>query len=69
MDKTVGKLTTKEEMKEGTVEWTVFKSYFTKYGMHFIGLYLVLNTIRSSLYIGENLWLADWSNDAKIIKV
>ena len=64
-----GKLTTKEEMKEGNVEWSVFKSYFTKYGVHFIGLYVLLNTIRSCFFIGENLWLADWSNDAKRIKV
>ena len=64
-----GKLIQTEEAKEGTVEWAVFKTYFTKYGMHFIGAYLLLNTFRSSFFIAENLWLADWSNDAKLIKV
>ena len=64
-----GKLIQAEETKEGTVEWAVFKAYFSKYGMHFIGVYLLLNTFRSSFFIAENLWLADWSNDAKLIKV
>merc|ERR1711892_527232 len=62
-----GKLIQAEETKEGTVEWAVFKAYFSKYGMHFIGVYLLLNTFRSSFFIAENLWLADWSNDAKLI--
>ena len=59
-----GKLTAAEEMKEGKVDFSVFKEYFFTFGWRSIGIILVINVLRYSLWLGENLWLADWSDDS-----
>ena len=62
-----GQLIEKEEIKEGTVDIAVFKKYVAKFGSRSAILVLIFQTARYGFWLGENLWLADWSDEAKVI--
>ena len=57
----------KEEIKEGTVDIAVFKKYVAKFGSRSAVFVLIFQTARYAFWLGENLWLADWSDEAKVI--
>ena len=65
---TSGKLITNEAMKEGTVDSEVFKNYFNHFGWKSVIIILCLNITRYCLWMGENLWLASWSDDSKTLQ-
>ena len=57
-----GKITEAEDVKSGTVEPEVFKKYFRKFGGKAMFWVLLAQTFRYVLWLGENIWLADWSD-------
>ena len=63
-----GKLIANEAMKEGTVDAEVFKNYFNHFGWKSVIIILCLNITRFCLWMGENLWLASWSDDSKTLQ-
>ena len=63
-----GKLIANEAMKEGTVDSEVFKNYFNHFGWKSVIIILCLNITRFCLWMGENLWLASWSDDSKMLQ-
>ena len=63
-----GKLIANEAMKEGTVDSEVFKNYFNHFGWKSVIIILCLNITRFCLWMGENLWLASWSDDSKTLQ-
>ena len=63
-----GKLITNETIKEGTVDSEVFKNYFNHFGWKSVIIILCLNITRYCLWMGENLWLASWSDDSKTLQ-
>jgi ABC-type multidrug transport system fused ATPase/permease subunit len=65
---TSGKLIASEAMKEGTVDAEVFKNYFNHFGWKSVIIILCLNITRFCLGMGENLWLASWSDDSKTLQ-
>ena len=63
-----GKLIENEAMKEGAVDSEVFKNYFNQFGLKSVINILCLNITRYCLWMGENLWLASWSDDSKTLQ-
>ena len=63
-----GKLIENEAMKEGAVDSEVFKNYFNQFGWKSVIIILCLNITRYCLWMGENLWLASWSDDSKTLQ-
>ena len=62
-----GQLTEKEDIKSGTVDIEVFKKYLAKFGIRGAASVLFFQTCRYGLWLGENLWLADWSDSSALI--
>ena len=67
MRKKHGQLVEKEDVKSGTVDIEVFKKYLAKFGPRGAVFVTIFQTLRYGLWLGENLWLADWSDSAKLI--
>ena len=63
-----GKLIANEAMKEGNVDAEVFKTYLNNFGWKSVIIILCLNITRFCLWMGENLWLASWSDDSKTLQ-
>ena len=57
-----GQITEKEEIKSGQVDIEVFKKYMRKFGAKSAIFVLIFQVIRYGAWLGENLWLADWSD-------
>lgn len=62
MKKQKGQITEKEEIKSGQVDIEVFKKYMRKFGARAAIFVLIFQIIRYGAWLGENLWLADWSD-------
>ncbi|CAG5076674.1 Oidioi.mRNA.OKI2018_I69.PAR.g8517.t2.cds [Oikopleura dioica] len=60
-----GKITEKEESKSGTIDFSVLRKYLEAFGMFQFFFAMLMNTIRYGFWLGENLWLADWSDSTK----
>ncbi|CBY39902.1 unnamed protein product, partial [Oikopleura dioica] len=57
-----GKITEKEEAKTGTIDFSVLRKYLESFGMWQFIFAMIMNTVRYGFWLGENLWLADWSD-------
>ena len=64
-EKADGKITEKEESKSGTIDFSVLRKYLEAFGMFQFFFAMLMNTIRYGFWLGENLWLADWSDSTK----
>ena len=62
MKKQKGQITEKEVIKSGQVDIEVFKKYMRKFGARAAIFVLIFQIIRYGAWLGENLWLADWSD-------
>ncbi|KAG0243312.1 ABC transporter type 1, transmembrane domain-containing protein [Mortierella sp. GBAus27b] len=60
------KLTEDEKKAEGAVEWRVYKTYLiASGGVLFWSILVFLFIIRETIDIGQNAWLAVWTNSMK----
>jgi ATP-binding cassette subfamily C (CFTR/MRP) protein 1 len=60
-----GKLILEENIQTGTVKLNVLWSYFKASKMYLMVIFLILYVLSNISLIGSNLWLSDWSNDAR----
>ncbi|KAM9726615.1 ATP-binding cassette sub-family C member 2 [Menidia menidia] len=58
------RLIEKETMETGQVKFSVFLQYLRAMGWGYATLVLVVYIIQNIAFIGQNLWLSDWTNDA-----
>ncbi|CAH8552629.1 unnamed protein product [Schistosoma turkestanicum] len=64
--KTLQPMSQPEKVLTGRVKFRVFLIYFKNIGLLYGILVLLFYPINHILSLGTNLWLADWSNDAKL---
>ncbi|XP_072293747.1 ATP-binding cassette sub-family C member 2 [Eucyclogobius newberryi] len=58
------RLIEKEAMESGQVKLSVFLQYMRAMGWGYTFLVIVIYFIQNVAFIGQNLWLSDWTNDA-----
>ncbi|KAJ0067200.1 hypothetical protein NL108_012940, partial [Boleophthalmus pectinirostris] len=58
------KLIEKEAMESGQVKLSVFLQYIRAMGWGYTFLVTAIYFIQNIAFIGQNLWLSDWTNDA-----
>ncbi|TKS85591.1 Canalicular multispecific organic anion transporter 1 ATP-binding cassette sub-family C member 2 [Collichthys lucidus] len=58
------KLIEKETMETGQVKFSVYLQYLRAMGWGYSVLVFVVYFIQNIAFIGQNLWLSDWTNDA-----
>ncbi|XP_047459450.1 canalicular multispecific organic anion transporter 1 [Mugil cephalus] len=58
------RLIEKETMETGQVKFSVYIQYLRAMGWGYAALVFVMYFIQNSAFIGQNLWLSDWTNDA-----
>ncbi|KAJ8247979.1 hypothetical protein GJAV_G00236800 [Gymnothorax javanicus] len=54
----------KEAMETGQVKFSVYLQYFRAMGWGYCSMVLIMYAIQNLGYMGQNLWLSDWTNDA-----
>ncbi|CAH8436418.1 unnamed protein product [Dicrocoelium dendriticum] len=55
-----------ETVNKGRVKWSVFKIYLQKMGLMYGLLIIISHPLTHLAMFGTNLWLASWSEDAKV---
>jgi len=65
VEKAGEKIIVKERIESGEVKLSILKAYFKACGYVLTGLSVVLFSIVNIGSIGSNVWLSEWSNDAK----
>ncbi|CAJ1067622.1 canalicular multispecific organic anion transporter 1 [Xyrichtys novacula] len=58
------KLIEKETMETGQVKFSVYLQYMRAMGWGYAVMVFVVYFIQNIAFIGQNLWLSDWTNDA-----
>ncbi|XP_074501872.1 ATP-binding cassette sub-family C member 2 [Sebastes fasciatus] len=58
------RLIEKETMETGQVKFSVFVQYLRAMGWGYTAMVFVVFLIQNIAFIGQNLWLSDWTNDA-----
>ncbi|KAL0880786.1 hypothetical protein ABMA27_001981 [Loxostege sticticalis] len=61
------KLIEAEKTETGSVKWTVYKHYLTSVGVFASVVTVLMNLILQVFQVGSNYWLAEWSNDDRMI--
>ncbi|KAM6916448.1 LOW QUALITY PROTEIN: ATP-binding cassette sub-family C member 2-like [Xenentodon cancila] len=61
--KTGQRLIEKEAMETGQVKFSVYLQYLRALGWGYSSLFFLLYFIQNIAFIGQNLWLSDWTND------
>ncbi|VDP25018.1 unnamed protein product [Schistosoma curassoni] len=64
--KTIEPMSQPEKVLTGRIQFQVFLIYIKNIGLLYSLLVLLFYPLNHLLSLGTNLWLADWSNDAKI---
>uniref|UniRef100_A0A673BAH3 ATP-binding cassette, sub-family C (CFTR/MRP), member 2 n=1 Tax=Sphaeramia orbicularis TaxID=375764 RepID=A0A673BAH3_9TELE len=59
------KLIEKEAMETGQVKFSVYLQYLRAMGWGYAVIVFVIYFIQNIAFIGQNLWLSDWTNDAE----
>ncbi|XP_076867780.1 ATP-binding cassette sub-family C member 2 isoform X4 [Brachyhypopomus gauderio] len=60
----VGQLIEKESVQTGQVKFSVYLQYLRAMGWDYATMFVVVYFIQNVAFIGQNLWLSDWTNDA-----
>uniref|UniRef100_UPI0037E8D390 ATP-binding cassette sub-family C member 2 n=1 Tax=Semicossyphus pulcher TaxID=241346 RepID=UPI0037E8D390 len=60
------KLIEKETMETGQVKFSVYLQYMRAMGWGYAIMVFVVYFIQNIAFIGQNLWLSDWTNDAVV---
>lgn len=60
------KLIEKETMETGQVKFSVYLQYMRAMGWGYAIMVFVVYFIQNIAFIGQNLWLSDWTNDATV---
>lgn len=58
------RLIEKEAMESGQVKLSVFLQYMRAMGWGYTAIVIAIYFIQNVAFIGQNLWLSDWTNDA-----
>ncbi|KAJ3610666.1 hypothetical protein NHX12_022758, partial [Muraenolepis orangiensis] len=58
------RLIEKEGMETGQVKFSVYLQYLRAMGWGYSALVFLMYTIQNTAFLGQNLWLSDWTNDA-----
>ncbi|MCJ8749120.1 hypothetical protein PDJAM_G00172600 [Pangasius djambal] len=58
------RLIEKETMETGKVKLSVYLQYLRSVGWGFTTMFITVYFIQNVAFIGQNLWLSDWTNDA-----
>ncbi|XP_076867754.1 ATP-binding cassette sub-family C member 2 isoform X1 [Brachyhypopomus gauderio] len=58
------RLIEKEAMETGKVKFSVYLQYLRAMGWVYATMFVVVYFIQNVAFIGQNLWLSDWTNDA-----
>ncbi|KAI1894334.1 hypothetical protein AGOR_G00114740 [Albula goreensis] len=58
------RLIEKETMETGQVKFSVYLQYLRAMGWGYCIMVFVVYVLQNLTYIGQNLWLSDWTNDA-----
>ncbi|MCI4394913.1 hypothetical protein PGIGA_G00174300 [Pangasianodon gigas] len=58
------RLIEKETMETGKVKFSVYLQYLRSVGWGFTTMFITVYFIQNVAFIGQNLWLSDWTNDA-----
>uniref|UniRef100_A0A8B9K2A1 ATP-binding cassette, sub-family C (CFTR/MRP), member 2 n=1 Tax=Astyanax mexicanus TaxID=7994 RepID=A0A8B9K2A1_ASTMX len=53
-----------ETVQTGRVKFSVYLQYLSSMGWGYASMFAVVYFIQSLAFIGQNLWLSDWTNDA-----
>ncbi|KAL4706573.1 hypothetical protein ACJJTC_015771, partial [Scirpophaga incertulas] len=61
------KLIEAEKAETGSVKWSVYKHYLMSVGVLASVVTVLMNLILQVFQVGSNYWLAEWSNDEKMI--
>jgi hypothetical protein len=60
-----GEIIAKEKIEQGKVKASVFVTYFKACGYIFTAAAVFIAGLSTTAQIGSNVWLGQWSNDAK----
>ncbi|XP_041803743.1 canalicular multispecific organic anion transporter 1 isoform X2 [Chelmon rostratus] len=60
------KLIEKETMETGQVKFSVYLQYMRALGWGYTTMVFLVYFIQNVAFIGQNLWLSDWTNDAEM---
>lgn len=58
------RLIEKEAMETGQVKFSMYLQYLRAMGWGYVAMVLLTYIIQNFAFIGQNLWLSDWTNDA-----
>ncbi|KAJ8014351.1 hypothetical protein DPEC_G00039330 [Dallia pectoralis] len=58
------RLIEKETMETGQVKFSVYVQYLRAMGWWYTSMFFLVYFIQNVAFIGQNLWLSDWTNDA-----
>uniref|UniRef100_A0A3P9K0Y3 ATP-binding cassette, sub-family C (CFTR/MRP), member 2 n=1 Tax=Oryzias latipes TaxID=8090 RepID=A0A3P9K0Y3_ORYLA len=58
------RLIEKETMETGQVKFSVYLQYLRALGWGYTSMVFIIYFIQNVAFIGQNLWLSDWTNDA-----
>uniref|UniRef100_A0A8C8HRF9 ATP-binding cassette, sub-family C (CFTR/MRP), member 2 n=1 Tax=Oncorhynchus tshawytscha TaxID=74940 RepID=A0A8C8HRF9_ONCTS len=59
------RLIEKETMETGQVKFSVYLQYLRAMGWGYSTMFFLVYFIQNVAFIGQNLWLSDWTNDAE----
>ncbi|XP_029305645.1 LOW QUALITY PROTEIN: ATP-binding cassette sub-family C member 2 [Cottoperca gobio] len=59
------RLIEKETMETGQVKFSVFLQYLRAMGWGYTSVVFLIYLIQNIAFLGQNLWLSDWTNDAE----
>uniref|UniRef100_A0A4W5KXZ1 ATP-binding cassette, sub-family C (CFTR/MRP), member 2 n=2 Tax=Hucho hucho TaxID=62062 RepID=A0A4W5KXZ1_9TELE len=59
------RLIEKETMETGQVKFSVYLQYLRAMGWGYATMFFLVYFIQNVAFIGQNLWLSDWTNDAE----
>ncbi|XP_051815787.1 canalicular multispecific organic anion transporter 1 isoform X2 [Acanthochromis polyacanthus] len=59
------KLIEKEAMETGQVKFSVYLQYMRALGWGFTSMAFLVYFLQNAAFVGQNLWLSDWTSDAK----
>ncbi|GAA6077114.1 canalicular multispecific organic anion transporter 1, partial [Tachysurus ichikawai] len=58
------RLIEKETVETGKVKFSMYLQYLRSVGWGFTTMFIVVYFIQNVAFLGQNLWLSDWTNDA-----
>ncbi|KAB5518421.1 hypothetical protein PHYPO_G00165670 [Pangasianodon hypophthalmus] len=58
------RLIEKETMETGKVKFSMYLQYLRSVGWGFTTMFIIVYFIQNVAFIGQNLWLSEWTNDA-----